>query len=303
MLGIGSLPKSGLLTRLPQLNSGFQRRLKVITYDEVRRIFDYREDGVLIWNDPKSRSVKNGDIAGSFKKDGYCQINYKGKLYRRCRLIWLWHNGYIPENYIDHINRNRSDDRIENLREVTQRCNLRNKENKSDNSSGVKGVYYQKSSGKWMARITIDSKDFYIGKSIDFDEIVLMRLAAEQCLDWSNCDSSSPAYKYAVKNKLIHKKYSIKNFSENAESNICIKNKSGINGVTFSNCHKKWQSYISFKNKKVHLGFYRELDNAVLARLTAELCRDWHGHILSSSAYQYAIEHNLIKKEVPIADF
>lgn len=275
----------------------------MVTYDEVRKTFDYREDGVLIWINPKSRSVKKGDIAGSLRKDGYCQINFRGKFYRRCRLVWIWHNGYNPENYIDHINRNRSDDRIENLREATQRCNLRNTGNKSDNSSGIKGIYFQKSSKKWMARITIDSKDYYIGKSSDFDETVLMRLAVEQCLNWSNCDSSSPAYKYATENNLINQRYSTKSFTYSIESNICLKNKSGINGVTYSRQHNRWQAYISFENKKVHLGFYKELHNAILARLTAEFCPKWHGHKLSSSAFRYAIENNLIKKEVPLGHF
>ena len=96
-----------------------------------------RRKTVSGWGAPK------GCVAGTLSA-GYCAINVDGNSYKRSRLVWLYHNGYFPEHNIDHINRNRWNDKIENLREVTQQCNLRNCGNLKNNTSGVKGVYWDK---------------------------------------------------------------------------------------------------------------------------------------------------------------
>ncbi len=113
-----------------------------------------------------------------------------------------WPNGYMPENEIDHTNRNRSDNRIENLREVSRSCNRKNTGNQKNNSSGVKGVHKSGQSG-WSAHIGNGKEQHYLGYTKDFEEAVLLRLAAEQCLGWSGCDLASPAYQYALSHGLV----------------------------------------------------------------------------------------------------
>ena len=81
--------------------------------------------------------------------------------------------------------------------------NMRNCGNRKDNTSGVKGINWDKKSKKWKAQIRVYGK-FYLGCYKHLHNAVLARLAAEQCLGWPGCDSASPAYRYAVKNKLIH---------------------------------------------------------------------------------------------------
>jgi len=178
-----------------------------ITYERVRELFDYRSDGMLIWRVARNNNVRIGDVAGSIcATHGYCMIGIDGTVYRAHRLIWLWHYGYMPESELDHINRIRYNNRIENLREASRSCNLRNTGNQKNNKSGVKGVCKPKDRSKWLTQITASGKQYNLGRFDDFDEAVLHRLAAEQCLDWSSCDSSSPAYKHALRNGLIKRR-------------------------------------------------------------------------------------------------
>jgi len=177
----------------------------MVTYERVRELFDYRDDGKLIWKANKG-IAKKGDVAGTINEYGYSMIGIDHKIYRAHRLIWLWHKGYMPEYGLDHRNRIRHNNWIKNLREATQQCNLRNTGNRIDSTSGVKGVSKHKKSDKWQAHIAVDMKQCYLGNFDDFDEAVLTRLAAEQCLGWDGCDSASPAYRYALRSGLIHRR-------------------------------------------------------------------------------------------------
>lgn len=170
-----------------------QAKLKeLLYYDPVT--------GVFTWLASRS-GVKAGDTAGSIDKtDGYRQIRINLTSYRAHRLAWLYVHGYFPEHGLDHRDRTRDHDWIDNLREVSQQCNLRNAGIRKDNTSGVKGVNWYKRGGKWRAQITINSKQNHLGYYNCFDEAVCHRLAAEQAEDWANCDSSSPAYQYVQEN-------------------------------------------------------------------------------------------------------
>jgi hypothetical protein len=170
--------------------------------DRLKELFDYKKDGFLV-RKINVAQTKTGDIAGSANSNGYIETQVDRIRCLMHRIIWIYHNGYNAENQIDHINRNRSDNRIENLREVTQTCNNRNTGNHVTNKSGVKGVHWSSHKGKWHVQISINNRVKYIGRWSDFNEAVLARLSVEQCLDWEGCDSSSPAYQYAIRHKLI----------------------------------------------------------------------------------------------------
>lgn len=167
--------------------------MTVLTQERVRELFDY-SDGVLI-RKIKVRKVLPGDIVGKKTSHGYYRVGIDKVLYQVHRVIWLWHYGYFPEHTIDHINRNKIDNRIENLREASKQCNMRNSNVKKCNRSGVTGVSWQTDNKRWDAGIRINKKSIHIGSSKDFLEAVAMRLAAEQCIDWCKCDSSSSAWR------------------------------------------------------------------------------------------------------------
>jgi len=150
---------------------------------------------------------KKGKVVGTMHRNGYKVTSIDKKQYPVHRLIWLYHHGFMPEKgiEIDHINRHRDDNRIENLRMVSVSCNQRNTGNWSTNTTGVKGVVI--GNNKYRSVIRVYNKLYVIGEFHDFNEAVLHRLAAEQCLNWNECDSKSPAYQYAIKHKLIRRKY------------------------------------------------------------------------------------------------
>jgi hypothetical protein len=88
---------------------------------------------------------KNG--LGSKDKDGYIIVKVKGHQFKAHRIVWFLCKGYWPTKEIDHINRNRADNRIENLRECTRRENILNTTIKENKNTGVKGVYLDNTKG------------------------------------------------------------------------------------------------------------------------------------------------------------
>lgn len=113
-----------------------------------QKAFHYN-DGKLYW-------TRTGKEAGSNDGHGYLQTQYKGVRCKNHRIIWELMNGEIPEGMqIDHINRDRSDNRIENLRLVTPSGNCENRE--------CKGYTWSKHAKKWMSQIHTKGKTIYLG--------------------------------------------------------------------------------------------------------------------------------------------
>jgi len=168
----------------------------MITQKRLKELFDYK-DGLLYRKSGKG-GVEKGCVAGYSRKNGYREVSVLGKKYYNHRLVYLYHYGYMPEGEVDHINRVPGDDRIENLREVSRYCNMRNINNTSANTSSVKGVHYNKINRTWVAQIRANNKTSHIGASKSFIEAVCLRLAAEQCLGWGKCGCISPAFSYIV---------------------------------------------------------------------------------------------------------
>lgn len=161
----------------------------------INRVKEYlnTKKGELFWRKDKGRRAKKGNIAGRLGSAGYKAVSFDNKTELVHRIIWVLEKGYEPEGFIDHIDRNKLNNNIDNLREVSPQCNMRNIGNFSHNSSGVKGVSFCKRRGCHFAQINIQYKNHQL-YSGSFEESVLHRYAAEQCLDWSGCDSNSPAF-------------------------------------------------------------------------------------------------------------
>lgn len=117
------------------------------------------EDGNLI-------RLSDNKIAGTISKtDGYVYIRVHGVVNRFVahRLIWLYHHGEWPKEFIDHIDRNPSNNRIENLRECTQQENMQNTPMKCNNYSKLKGVHYIKKTNKYYSKISVNGKRISLG--------------------------------------------------------------------------------------------------------------------------------------------
>jgi len=133
-----------------------------LTCPQLKEIVKYDpETGVFVWIKTGPRRVV-GAPAGSLTTNGYASIMINYKNYLAHRLVWLYMTGDWPLQ-IDHINRNRSDNRYDNLRECTRSQNMRNARIPSHNSSGFKGVSWLKSKNKWRSYITVKRKYIHIG--------------------------------------------------------------------------------------------------------------------------------------------
>ena len=136
----------------------------------------YRGDMPAAWN---ARYV--GTPAFQSKEPrGYLAGRIHRSAYRTHRVVWAIVHGEWPVGYIDHINGDRSDNRIANLRVVNASENRRNSAMPERNTSGCIGVTWNKQCGKWQAQMKIQKKPIYLGVYENFEEAVAARKAAEK---------------------------------------------------------------------------------------------------------------------------
>lgn len=131
--------------------------------DTLRAILYYSpESGAFTRLVSTSNSAKVGEAAGSKTKNGYTEMSVLGRRYYAHRLAWLHMHGSWPKGQIDHIDGNRSNNGIANLRDVTCAVNVQNK--KIAQSNSTHGFLGAKRSGKrWSARIHVNGQQHHIG--------------------------------------------------------------------------------------------------------------------------------------------
>jgi hypothetical protein len=150
-------------------------------------INDFREcvsynpkTGILLWKKSLSNRSKVGSRFGAnIDGKGYYRAVFKGKQYRTHRLAWFHYYGEMPDGLIDHINGDRLDNRIENLRIADETLNARNCLRSKNNTSGHTGVTRHKAAKKWVAQITVSYKNVYLGLFDSLDDAVAARKKAE----------------------------------------------------------------------------------------------------------------------------
>ena len=170
-----------------------------LTYEYVNSRLRYEpETGLLFWKERPPVAGETTKQAGHrdrwnmrhAKKEAgaefvrgrtsYKQIKLNRKAYYAHRLVWLLDYGEWPENQIDHINGNGLDNRVENLRDVTNQENGKNRRIDLRSKFGATGVYFRKQKNKWEASIRVDGKYKYLGCFTSFTEAVRARKEAER---------------------------------------------------------------------------------------------------------------------------
>ena len=131
-----------------------------IDVEYVRSQLSYEpETGLLRWRINWMRR-QIGSIAGNLRpQDGYIRVGLRGRAYMAHRVAWLHYHGRWPEAEIDHINNDRADNRITNLREATRQQQLWNTRRAKN---GLKGTHMAQD-GRWMAQIKLNGKSTHIG--------------------------------------------------------------------------------------------------------------------------------------------
>ena len=135
----------------------------MITQEVLKELLYYdNTTGVFTWLKNRNKNL-SGKPAGWKSKFGYIHIEIFGKQYKAHRLAWFYTYGTWPTDQLDHINRNREDNRIVNLRECDHSKNGQNRNLQKNSTTGYRGVSYHNNTKKWSARIGINNKRINLG--------------------------------------------------------------------------------------------------------------------------------------------
>lgn len=126
-----------------------------IAADNIRLYLSYNADtGVFTWTKSPSNCVTAGNVAGVRRKDGYVKINFKNKAYLAHRLAWWYVHGEFPTDILDHIDRDKSNNKITNLRVSSKIKNAQNiNVNNTRAVSGLAGAF--KARTAWSSKLKI----------------------------------------------------------------------------------------------------------------------------------------------------
>ena len=147
-----------------------QRMVVEITAERLRWLLHYDpETGIFRWRVSNSHRMPVGSIAGA-NSHGYTTIGVDGRRYVASNLAWLYMTSQWPSTGIDHKDQDQTNDRWENLRLADQSQNMANGKLRRDNTSGVRGVSWNKEKGKWEAYVIWKGKQHKCGYFADLEE-------------------------------------------------------------------------------------------------------------------------------------
>jgi len=176
---------------------------ELLDYDPAIGIFVWRERTIDWFENDKNPSMSHitwnsqyaGQPAGS--TDGnYIKIQIRQQNYMAHKLAWIYIYGDEYKGDIDHKNRNKKANWIDNLRPATFAQNIHNSCLLKNNTSGVKGVSWVTSKQRWEASIMIDYRGIYLGRFKEFIDAVRARYNAEVQYGFTEFNPESTAFKY-----------------------------------------------------------------------------------------------------------
>ena len=154
--------------------------------DYLRQRLRYEpETGKLYWRRCATVSTRwntrhAGKEAGSINRYGYRIVFLEGAAIRAHRIVWSMTHGAWPDQDIDHVDHDRANNRIENLRVVSRKDNCRNASLSKRNTSGHAGVTWCRRTQKWQAQIAPNRRTVHLGRFHDITDAIAVRKAAEE---------------------------------------------------------------------------------------------------------------------------
>jgi hypothetical protein len=152
--------------------------MKTNDLQNPEKMFNYNATtGEVRWNN-------TGKVAGYINDRGYRVIELSGKRFKAHRIAWTLFHGKPPVGEIDHINRQKSDNRIDNLRDTNTKGNMQNRGLQKNNTSGHRGVVWHKRDAQWRARIKVNNIQHHLGAFDKFEDAVTARQVAEDVFEF-----------------------------------------------------------------------------------------------------------------------
>lgn len=167
MSGLKSLPEISLLHEFLECDSN----LGILRWKQRCRKWFVSDIAQKQWNTKHLNKLAFTAVAAN----GYLCGNIFGKQFKAHRIIWSMHNNEWPDGYIDHIDHDRSNNSISNLRVVDKIEQNKNLSLRSNNTSGEIGVSYSEKRDRWIAQLTIDGKMTALGSFELFEDAVRCR--------------------------------------------------------------------------------------------------------------------------------
>lgn len=155
------------------------RKASEFTAEEVSNFISYDPETGKLTAKRKRSSILSGSVIGHIDNLGYVRFELFGKKLRGHRVAWLLHTGEWPSDQIDHINGDRSDNRICNLREANNQQNMQNAITQPGKTSKHQGVCWHTQKNKWQAKIKVSGKRIYLGSFEKEEDAYAAYLAAK----------------------------------------------------------------------------------------------------------------------------
>lgn len=154
----------------------------MLTQQRLKELLHYDCTTGLFTRKTTICNKKTGSVSGAKQNKGYVQIMIDGENYLAHRLAWFYVYGAWPNKQIDHINRIKTDNRIENLRDVSNSTNQHNNGLRKHNTTGITGVMYLKSRNVYVAQMYVNKKRIYLGTFKLKEDAISARKNYEQSL-------------------------------------------------------------------------------------------------------------------------
>lgn len=168
-----------------------------VSYKRLHEVLNYNpETGIFQWKKSRSGIKRKNLQAGFLHPTGYIYIKIEGKNYSAHRLAFFYIHGYLSENDIDHKDRIRNHNWINNLREVSKSCNMRNCNLSKNNKTKITGISLSTQCKKYRATISANNKRIHLGVFKTKKEAAQARWEAEKKYGFPNCNTTSSALKY-----------------------------------------------------------------------------------------------------------
>ena len=153
---------------------------RTVSKEQLKELLIYAPDtGIFTWKVSRG-TAREGNIAGYKTNNGYIAIKISGIFYKAHRLAWLYIHGKFPDYEVDHLDGVKDNNRILNLRSVTHSVNGKNQRKPVNNTSGIIGVVWYKTSNKWRAQIKVEGKQIHIGYFSDIADAAKARKKTEE---------------------------------------------------------------------------------------------------------------------------